>query len=198
MNEIIFYNDNHWFSPIGLKENIASYDKECALPNVFELGDNWDLANCALDMVPHVAEQRAKYKAIFGNRGIDGNHERESITNDFILLAYGTKKVLMLHGDFESWGPDKAIAYRSKPHGASTFKRLFTKTWNDFYDKYFNNKITSDFLHRCQMIALLKGADLVVVGHKHVKESIRTNIGPIKIIVLARGRNVIDLNKELL
>lgn len=189
MNPIIIYNDNHWYSPISIDSTIDQFKQEMGKSNVFALGDNFDLANCKKSDVPMIIGLRQTAVTAMGWRWIDGNHSRTNLDNLIIRL---TPSIIAVHGDFESWGSEKAIAYRSKPKGASALKRLFVKAYNEAYD-YFNGKITDELLARVDQTAKAYNTKIVIMGHLHRALNGVTPNG-VKVVVLPRGRNVIDLD----
>ncbi len=195
MKQIVIYNDNHWYSPISIKETIMPALKDSYSEDVFFLGDNFDLANCSKDEVAVVERLRESYKNRMGNRYVDGNHEATDLNNARISVSSLSKRIVMVHGDFESWGPDKAVAFRSKPHGASKFKRMFTKAWNEIYDSMWNRQIRPEFLDRCDVMMDNTYTTVLICGHKHPSQRIDT-VTPKgrKVVVLPRGRNEIDLD----
>lgn len=192
MEHLIIYNDNHWFSPIAISETIDQYKVEMGSPNVYSIGDNFDLANCRKEDIEIVKAYREKF-AKYQNYA-DGNHEVTSKLNVIFPYQYKDKRIVLAHGDFEAWGYQRAIDFRSKPPGASWMKRLFIKPYNEVYDDLINSKIHQDFLDRAEISARPYAANFFICGHKHPQEiKTATTRNGVKVIVLPRGRNIIDL-----
>lgn len=193
MNKIIIYCDNHWFSPIAIKETIdqVPIDVRENRERLYFLGDNFDRANCKHSDLERLNRLKVQVESwLKDGHHIDGNHELEDLLNTPIIIG----KVCMVHGDFESWGAERALRYRTKPAGSSMIKLLFTKTWNAFYDQFFNSKIKKDFLERSALTAKKHNCTTLIVAHKHPKSLMKTEFDGVKIIVLPRGRNIIDID----
>lgn len=159
-------------------------------PNEYMLGDVVDLANCKNKDVEEAGKARLRLKEVYGKRWIDGNHCRISRTNDLIFPKAG---VVMAHGDFESWGAEKAIEYRSKPHGAGLFKRKLLVRAIEAYEKSVGRTLDQQFIENAVKLAKSHGCHTYVAGHLHPKEIIDIVADSIRIIIVPRGKTEIEI-----
>lgn len=156
--------------------------------SVYLLGDNFDFANMLIEDIP---EYQIFYKYILSLPNVyelKGNHERMTTVDEFFVVG----KVLLKHLDFEFWGSEKAIAYRSKPMGASAFKRKFIIPMIESYEEDRTPKLKKDFLIRAAQSAKEKDCSIIIGGHKHPSETIDIIHDGIRIVVLKRGFSVIE------
>lgn len=175
--------DAHLFAPNELKIKFNPEDK-----NEYLIGDNIDLANCSNKDVAIATDTYNQLKISYGKRMIDGNHCRISLTNDLIFPKAG---VIMAHGDFESWGPEKATEYRSKPHGAGLFKRKLLVRAIEAYEKSVGRTLDQQFIENAVKLAKSHGCHTYVAGHLHPKEMIDIVADGIRIIIVPRGKTEI-------
>lgn len=185
--------DWHLGSPSALGA-IEDFEKllleKLKLGPVCLLGDNFDFAN----MLEEEIEAHMRFfKHCLMKRGflhLNGNHERISRSNDVILPC---ENVVMAHGDFEFWGDEKALAYRSKQKGASNFKRKFIIPMIESYEEDRTPKLKKDFLKRAVLLAKSKGCHTYICGHKHPTETIDIVHDGIRIVVLKRGFSEVNI-----
>lgn len=178
-----FWFDTHIGAPNALPVVFNPDDK-----NEYLGGDIIDLANCTTKATGSFREYYMKLKNKYGPRYIDGNHERTSKTNDFIILQGTYHKAILVHGDFESWGKDKAVAYRSKPHGAGAFKRNIIVKAIEIFEANWKRNISTEFYSACVLKAKAMGCDYVICGHMHPPENIVKTIEGVTVIVCKRGK----------
>lgn len=163
--------------------------KKLLLGPVYLLGDNFDYANMLVEEIPRYKLFHKFILSLPGVFEIKGNHERETVLDECIVLG----SILLKHFDFEFWGAEKAIAYRSKPMGASNFKRKFIIPMIESYEEDRTPKLKKDFLKRAVQSAKDKNCMTIIGGHKHPVETIDIVHDGIRIVVLKRGFNEIDV-----
>jgi len=155
--------------------------------SLYSIGDNFDFANMKKKHIEGYKIHYETLKKVFVH--IDGNHERVSKTNDTIKI----NGVLLAHGDFEFWGEEKAVAYRSEPQGAGLFKRAIIVNAIESFERFRTAKIEEDFLNRASTLAKLNGCHTYICGHKHPDKRIETKYNGIRIIVLERGFSEVEV-----
>lgn len=185
VQDLVFRVDEHRGAP-----NEMLIEHEFG-PNVFYLGDNYDLAECrSADVVKLlVARQTLMDKA--GDNYIDGNHERSSIVNKTIIRTIGKNRIVMAHGDFESWGSDKAIAYRSGTKGAGMLKRGLWVPALSLYERGIGRNPSKSFIKTASLFAKDHGCNVYICGHLHPKKQFDAVVNGVRVIILKRGRTVI-------
>lgn len=156
-------------------------------PNTILLGDIIDLANCKRSDVNVMYAEMRDLQSKLGSRYILGNHERAS-TIDQILIVTPTSSTIrtaFMHGDFISWGPDRATQYRTKPKGASLLKRTFLVNTIEAFERLIDRS-SYKLLTRAAEVAAILCVDQVVMGHVHPRSTIDT-FGIPRVTVLPRG-----------
>lgn len=151
-------------------------------------GDNFDFANMLVEDIPRYKEFHKYILSLKDVFELKGNHERMTIVDEFIIIG----KVILKHFDFEFWGAEKAIAYRSKPMGASAFKRKLVTKMDDWAQDR-TVKLKKDFLKRAVESAKEKDCTTIIGGHKHPPETIDVVHDGIRIIVLKRGFSEVEV-----
>lgn len=177
--------DTHLFAPNEMKVDFNGENQ-----NEYLLGDIVDLANCKKKEVDKAYLEYKKLKDIYGRRFLCGNHERISVTNDLISPKDG---VILAHGDFESWGHEKAFEYRSKPHGAGAFKRKFVVGMVEAFEKSVGRDLDQKFIEAAVKLAKDYGCHTYIAGHLHPKEMIDIIADGIRIIIVPRGKTEVEI-----
>jgi len=180
--------DLHLFS-----ENEISCSLTPRNHNQYLLGDIVDMANVSAKDLETAKAVLYKLMADFGPNFIPGNHERLTAINETRIIQTENGKIILAHGDFESWGEDKAMAYRRRPWGAKWFKRNILVRAIDDYEHHFKRNFSIDFRNRAGALALRNGCGTYICGHLHPKEMIDIVHNGIRLIVLKRGKTVLDL-----
>ena len=195
MARYLIWNDIHAGSSIGLMEPIDFLGD--VVTNLFQknelydlflsIGDNLDFAGCKKKDVAHLAAVYEDINKIRSSKfkHIDGNHERMDTVNNYIFH----EDVVFAHGDFEKWGYEKAMNYRTKSHGASAFKRSVIIPTIEFAEKFGVNRATKKFKEAASKLAKELGCHTYVCGHIHPKKRLDFIYDGIRIIVLPRGVN---------
>lgn len=180
-----FITDTHLMAPNAVP---ASFFGDEIL-----LGDIIDLANCSNKQVPEGETAREKLKDRYKDKYLDGNHERYlPIGTYYIFKSEKNGSVFCTHGDNES-NRSRWIDYRQKPHGASIFKRVFVVHAIEIAEKLLSRDMGKDFLDAAAAVAKAKGCSTYVCGHFHPKAIIDQVHNGIRIIVLPRGKTILDL-----
>lgn len=182
------YCDIHLYSPMDLKIPITDLEK-----SIF-IGDNVDLANCKKK-----DHERAmityNHLKIHSKHWIDGNHERMRENNDYIKM-YENKNmdhIMLVHGDFEAWGIDRAQKYRLKKHCAGWFKRnLWVRALKNF-EKIGKHKPSKKMIKNLVAHAKFLNCKTIICGHKHPKDTYDYMHDGVRVIVLKRGLTEIDV-----
>ena len=186
-----FVTDYHLGAPnaLGTVEEFAQEVRR--RQPLYSLGDNFDFANMKKSEIEKYRKHYDLFAHMFTSEvtHIDGNHERISKTNNLIIVD----NVLMAHGDFEFWGEEKAVEYRSKPQGAGLFKRALIVNAIESFERFRTAKIDEDFLNRASTLAKLNGCHTYICGHKHPDKRIETTYNGVRIIVLERGFCEVDV-----
>lgn len=187
----IIYNDIHCFSPIALmthEQLKTSILKDLGEGHtVISLGDNVDIANCLeSDLNDACGLRYWIYKNV--NTYYSGNHELETF-----LIRSNIPSIHFTHGDFEKWGTEKALKYRSRKPCASKFKRKFIIPLVEWAEQFGVNRATEKFIQNAVKITKANSCHTYVCGHIHPKKEIRILRDGIRILVLPRGRNVLNI-----
>lgn len=181
----IVITDIHEFAPN--ETTLTHYNPQN--PDEILIGDIVDRANCKKSDLD-LADRRYEYlKEKYKDRYIDGNHCRKSIVNH--VLVY--ENTVFAHGDFESWGDEKAIAYRSKPPCAGFFKRAFLVNAIELVEKIYDRPTREKFISRALNTARLHNCKKFVCGHFHPKDRIIIEREGVVIEILPRGRHLVDV-----
>jgi hypothetical protein len=130
----------------------------------------------------------------FGDRYIGGNHELDQVKSPLFRKVGVT---LLTHGDVLFWGEKVAKEYRKEETvGANWFKRWTCMGQIDFLRHIRTPIFTQHFLDTAWTFAKLYGCKMVICGHRHPSHAVRREYNGVNIVVLPRGRNVIDLEME--
>jgi len=185
MNNYIIYADVHRY---------AKYESELTHEKgAIYLGDIYDLAGCKKREVNLVRSKIAYLKDLVGDRYPLGNHELKLSNINDQYIANG---ILFTHGHLEFWGLEKSIKYMSKKPGKGAIGRAFSS----FLDSVRVAKpfsMSEEQKNRCWDRCMSNNCHTMVLGHKHpakLEEVLHTVNGQtVRIIVLPRGRNVVEL-----
>jgi UDP-2,3-diacylglucosamine pyrophosphatase LpxH len=191
---MLIYNDVHCGSPIEMMNLVEflteMYGDSIEHGRVYSIGDNFDLAGCKPEYVEILKKARAQTIGNHSVAHIDGNHERCNLKPEYINITGG---VLLAHGDFEKWGYKKSVKYRKKKHGASSFKRKFIIPMIEFAEQFGVNRVTKKFKKRVVKLVGELDCHTYICGHIHPKKKLDFVYKGIRIIVLPRGRNKVEL-----
>jgi hypothetical protein len=160
-------------------------------PNCFYLGDNVDVRNCHRHDLPKALHALSHLYEGFGDRYIGGNHELDIMPTKLFKVVGNT---LLTHGDVLYWGEDKAKAYReTEEPGASWWKRLTSLGRWDWLRHVRQPIFSRLMLDRAWIYAKLYNCHTVICGHRHPSHVIVKKYHDINVIVLPRGKNVVEL-----
>lgn len=183
------YSDYHLGHPFSLKKDFTF-----GRNNVF-LGDNFDLRNAPYHDLPTLKKNRQDTIAKCLKAGgiyLSGNHSLEPlIRKEFLSIKRG--KILFLHGDIIDWGMHGANFYRTLNKAGSS--KIFWKLLR-YYKMVFNGntkKIKNKWLVRAVMFAKENKCKTIVMGHFHVEKLVDVNKDGIRIIIVPRGKTIIDI-----
>lgn len=158
--------------------------------NTILLGDIIDLACCPKKNLNFLRRDYALLKKEYGERYISGNHERD--WNDQLQFSVIRDGVYFCHGDllsnFEKWR-----AYRKKPQGAGFLKSIWVDFAEDFEWLKEKRNLPEAFITNAVQKAAGARCHTVVCGHFHPKEKIELVVNGIRIIVLPKGKSVIEV-----
>lgn len=185
LQELIFRVDEHRGAP---NEILIAHEFG---PNVFYLGDNHDLAECRPDNVVNLTAARQTLEDRAGDNYIDGNHERNSKVNKTIIRTIGKTRIVMAHGDFESWGDERAISYRSDTKGSGMLKRGVWVPGLSLYETFVGRSPSKSFIKTASLFAKDHGCNVYICGHLHPKKQFDAIVDGVRVIILKRGRTVI-------
>lgn len=180
------YTDVHLYSPAYDGTQIKDVE------NSYFIGDIVDLANCKKEDIAKCMTMRNAMKV--NSKGwIDGNHERISLSNDNIHLTRVLTRVVMVHGDFEAWGDERAVKYRSKSHGAGFLKRQLWTRALKFFEDIWPVKVSKKMITNLHATAVNHSSDIIIAGHVHPSQRFDKVIDGVRIIVLKRGHNIVEI-----
>jgi hypothetical protein len=188
-NELVVYNDIHMWASNALYMPYSDFEFG---PNKFYIGDVVDLANCRPEDKHSAVETWVDLKRKAGDNWIDGNHERMTVEQECIIVKMpGLRRAVLDHGDYTSWGVEKAAAYRSKPKTAGWFKRTFIVNTIETYEKSIGRTMSDSFANEAAKLALTLGCTIYIGGHLHPTELVKRQVGSVTVIALPRGKNTI-------
>lgn len=179
MNRIItVYNDNHLFGVHAL-DNIMTFTE-----NDFHIGDNVDIRGC------HERDLKEAQKTLQDIKSksqhyCSGNHELETDPETYFHKCGG---ILFTHGDFATWGKEKAISHRTKKAGRSTLSRLKLRIAYPFRE-LIKVSVSKELKRRCSDLGYKHSCHTIIMGHRHPGKAIEVYHKNVKIIILPRGKN---------
>lgn len=186
--KIICFNDIHRYAPNEIKVKLE-YG-----PNVYYLGDIFDLKNCRKDMVPFVREElrTSRFKARYY---VSGNHDplESGYDPDVMFIITNGKPVIFSHGDEVSWGREKARGFRRKSNGASVFHRNIVVPIISWYERTIGRTPSKADIQRAVSMAKAREATTHIMGHYHPKETYDQVHDGVRIVILKRGRNEVEI-----
>lgn len=156
-------------------------------------GDIVDLANCKHNEVKKWKEELcyiARKVTQFGGVFIRGNHSLDHVdAPDFAIVD----NVYFTHGDLGFiWPKEKAEKYREKDCGAGFFKRTASQFY-DVFRKFKPFKPTQMFYKKCDEVIAEFNPRAIVLGHFHPKENIIFDYKGVKVYILKRGIQEIEI-----
>lgn len=189
--KLVIYNDIHCGNPrevMGIDQLLwsLSIDKKKS-ETIYLLGDVIDLKNCPkrqVDVYHGMARELAKTcNYLFGNHEAMG-----SVGVRFIKY----QNIILSHGDLEAWGEERALKFRNSPHGAGPLKRMMVAAIDEAR-LLIDAKLSQEHIDRACKLMRDNGCDTYICGHKHPKQRIVHEVNGMKIIVLQKGRNEVNL-----
>lgn len=194
--KLAVYTDCHVGAPNELDGIVLKManDIDSEERRLLSIGDNFDFANVRKKDLTWLRQFQQTFELRCAH-SISGNHERLSTANEAIRVnTKSGKKFVFVHGDFESWGEEKAVAYRSKPQTAGFLKRSFLVPAIEWFEENYDRQSKPEFLVRCDSTLTGCDADILICGHLHPKEikKLKTPLGR-KVYILPRGCNELDL-----
>lgn len=203
VQEEIFYTDLHLDNPIEMcRDEVMELTKQReATPgdqrsqNIRFLGDIFDFEYSeARDALQKLFDW---FWAVWINFIINGNHEKKTTKNQLMFFKnYLGELTVCAHGHLEA-DPVRWIAYILKPLAKGFklwFKRKFVATaiaeWENAHpqDK-------PDFIKRAVALAKSNNCKYYICGHFHPQNIVVIDSENIRIIVLPRGKTVLDANR---
>lgn len=190
MTRYTVLNDLHIGAPYEICVN--EFNAIVPGPNVVSIGDVIDNKNCLVKDVSMMLTKLKKHANDFGVNWIAGNHELNQVPGGNYIIK---DNVVFSHGDFESWGIQRAMAFRSgHTPGASALKRLFVQAVDELRLLVDGRKLSDFFIASSIKIMDQYKAKTYCCGHLHPRETIDMILpSGHRIVVLKRGINVIDL-----
>lgn len=187
-----FFTDLHYGTPIEIRDDLVlqeiegdlfvPYNREIVSNNVYLLGDIIDLKRVKNHRLNYWKEQHKILEKAFFNRYVSGNHE---LTTKNIDLKLGTK--LLTHGDFALWGESQAQNFRAKRAGQGY--GLGSKIVQVFRSGH----VSKADAKKLAIYARLHCADTIICGHIHPKTIFDDYVCGVRVIVLPRGKTVLEL-----
>lgn len=165
----------------------AAYKSE----NEFLIGDIVDFANCKKKDLISAKLIFSALQGTYGDKYLVGNHCLKSPGTRYLVI---NDRTVLAHGDYESWGEEKAEKYRSKEPGAGFIKRAFWVNFLESFERVWDRKFKDEFIDRATAVMDEYGCEHYVCGHLHPKKTVVINLpGLKKITILARGKNIVEL-----
>lgn len=187
---MIIFNDLHFYAahslPQFLQEVFSSGTRD---PSVYLLGDIIDVGNCHRSEIVNVVEQARRLKDWYGERYIAGNHERGVTGSQSYLQVRDT---LLAHGDIEWWGIEKSKANKNSYRGLGPLEYKSRAILDDMRH-WRQPSFSNEFLERVSEVCYKTGTTQYICGHKHPREKMQTEYKGIRIQVLPRGRNTVEV-----
>lgn len=196
MTKLYVANDVHIYGPHQLISDDDLSIEHCQ----YLLGDIIDMANVKKKDVKKAKQFMERIIAMYNGAYIMGNHElwkkdfyHDIRTPDHIVIKDPGNPILLCHGHVPLWGKEKTDKWMGKTPGAGFFKRTFSKFFNCWRDTFGGFKITDKDLDKLAKYAKEKECKTIVIGHKHPLETKYYRKKGIKIIILKRGFNEIEV-----
>lgn len=188
MTKFIIYNDVHLYGPHSLNVEIDTY-VEGAI--TVYLGDNIDMNHVKKKDIPEAMKKLKNCWEYFAERFCPGNHELDMVPGH---RSYVTNGICFEHGDYLFWGEERRAKYMAKKKpGANWFMRMFIIATFDSLRKFWPARYDDDFKERAWARATLLTCHTIVMGHKHPTKKADFSYDGVRIIVLPRGRNELEL-----
>jgi len=179
----IIYNDIHKFAPheMDVEYNYGS--------NVIYNGDIVDLGACSYGDLPKANEFLQDLIEKSKGNFTSGNHEK-TMEHQFVVKG----EILFTHGDLIFKDVISARNFRWGREGSGWFRRLYVHAGSYLRSFLKKNKEISDGdMAGAIAWATKHNCSTVVCGHKHPKNKLTRIKNGVRLIVLPRGRNVIEL-----
>lgn len=160
--------------------------------NTVFLGDNFDLKNAKKECLTLIERKREatieKCKKV-GGIYISGNHSLKPLEMHQKAIR---DNILFIHGDIIDWGFKKAEKWRNKQKGVGITGHIITRVFKNVYEggtTIFRKK------HKLRAYQLAKenNCDTIVVGHFHPEKLKERRYKDVRIIIVPRGKTVLDL-----
>lgn len=151
-------------------------------------GDIVDRACCQKDMISILTDQMNVYVSRFGDFYIMGNHERNGIKFEPLILTTETMmRVGFAHGDLIS-NYAKWAKYRMKPPGASWLGLIIADLFDDLDHLKAMRPLPKEFLPNAVKYCKTYSLDYLVCGHFHCETERRYYVDGKVIIILPAHR----------
>lgn len=189
-------NDVHVYGP---HELVAPYDLALEYQQ-YLIGDIVDMANVKKDKIKEAKRFMAHLVKEFNGAYVMGNHElwTEKTMNgldtpEYLVIKNPGNHVLLCHGHVPLWGRKKTAKYMGKKPGAGFFKRTFSKIFNKWRDTFGGFSISEDDIKNLYRYAVEHGCKTIIVGHKHPLETKYYKVKGVRIVILKRGFNEVEI-----
>lgn len=180
------YTDLHIYGIRPYVPATLKYDDDC-----YYIGDNVDLSNCPKKLIPQAEALDKEMRERSPGRYVSGNHERDTKGPFHIVV---NNDVLLTHGDIPLWGLEKAMEYRSKKKGKSKWKRFLKNLiWKKAKPNGKPTKLSKKQIERCVALANDFKCKTIIMGHRHPGVTYDKVHEGIRVIVLTRGYNELEL-----
>jgi UDP-2,3-diacylglucosamine pyrophosphatase LpxH len=198
--KLVIYNDLHIGGPkevmslTQFRESLRKDENE----DVWLLGDIIEMKNCKKSEVGNLGWELTDLYRRYGKQYIFGNHEgMKDIGLRFVKYhptqAYpNCPAIILSHGDFEAWGEERALKFRHSPHGAGTLKRTLVAAIDEAR-LFVEAKLSQAHIDRACTLMRDNKCSVYICGHKHPKKMIVHETNGMKIIVLPKGRNALEV-----
>lgn len=188
MRAITLYTDVHIFGP---HEMTVHWDYRNL--DHYYLGDNIDVSHCNRRLVHHAKEAAIRMSDRFAGRCVKGNHELSAMRPEVpVYLRVGN--ALLHHGHYLFWTAEKCEKYLAKIPGMPGYKIPFTLPAWDFLRYIAKPGINSLFRRQVASLAATYNVDTIICGHRHPPHRIETVIDDIRIVILPRGKHVVEID----
>jgi len=192
--KLIIYTDLHLGSSYEIQTDLTFGE------NVFYLGDIVDINHCKKKFVNQYVElasniqKRAKRNYIRGNHEMNIDRKCQEYFNGSVLQYFQIyKKVYLAHGDYGLLWPEwKSNRFSSQKLGANVFLRMASYLIEKIR-QIRPYKISKVSLSRIYNEMIKREIDIIILGHAHPKKKIDMVYQGKRIIILPRGKNVIEL-----
>jgi predicted phosphodiesterase len=157
-------------------------------PNCVYLGDNVDLTHCRKKDLPAALEMFSFLKDRF-KIFCHGNHDHGERGDEQKIH----ERILFMHGDSVFWNQSKSDSFRCKDYGQGSWLNWL---WQHLLDKIFARlpvRFNSLQRWKLEFFSRTSGVDVIVLGHRHVKQVKKIRVTGCDVYIVPRGRTELIL-----